>query len=234
MPPWLMLFVAGAYRISRDWLVLGRVTRPDVRGPAGGAMFVAAAPLLLLLSRALRLLENSCCGTRLPDLLDLLPLLLLLERVRRWELLLLGVVVSCSRIWRRDRSDMLLSRLGVVGAEGEADSPAGSRQHSKKQLSGNMAPRRDGALYSMPATTDMTHVSMTTNCSGAALSARVPRLCGLTVVQYKTAHTPANQPLRLLAGACTHFEWRLPACWQQPQLPLWVLQDCHQPRPSCP
>lgn len=100
--------------------MLGRQTRPEVRGP------VALLPPLLL-DPPLLMLVNSCWGARPPRtaLLLLLPLLLLTERVRRC-VLPVGVegvvVVRRSRICFRDRSDMLLSRPGVVGpAAGEAE-----------------------------------------------------------------------------------------------------------------
>lgn len=106
--------------MSRGWPVVGRLTRPDVRGPAGGAMLVLPA--------------NSCWGT-MPLRADLLLLLELLtlplfERASRWPvevvLLLLVVLVMRSLICVRDRSDMLLSRLGVAGLMGE--SPAASSE----------------------------------------------------------------------------------------------------------
>lgn len=100
--------------------MLGRQTRPDVRGP------VALLPPLLL-EPPLLMLVNSCWGARPPrTALLLLPLLLLTERVRRCVLpvgvVVVVVVVRRSRICFRDRSDMLLSRPGVVGpAAGEAE-----------------------------------------------------------------------------------------------------------------
>jgi len=96
--------------------VLGHPIRPEVRGPVEDMLLPLALPLLLPPLPALAVLVNSCCGT-MPLLADLLPLLLpvlvllLLERVRRWELL----VPMASLICLRDRSDMVLSSVGVEG-----------------------------------------------------------------------------------------------------------------------
>jgi hypothetical protein len=97
-------------------------------------MLLALPPPLL--PPLLGLFVNSCCGTRpLLAALLLLPLLLLIERVRRCVLLLPDV--RWSRICFRDRSDMVLSRLGVVGADTgvSGDSPAAASNTTSTKLS---------------------------------------------------------------------------------------------------
>lgn len=96
---------------SSDWLVLGRHTRPEVRGP------VLPAVLLPLMLPA-----NSCWGV-MPLRAALLLLPLLLERAMCWllPLLLLPLLPLLaaerwSRSCLRERSDMLLSSSGVAGA----------------------------------------------------------------------------------------------------------------------
>lgn len=94
--------------------MLGRPISPVVRGPVEDMLLPLALPLLLPPLLALTVFVNSCCGTMpLLAALLLLPVLvvLLLERVRRWELLVPMVSLICLR----DRSDMVLSSVGVEG-----------------------------------------------------------------------------------------------------------------------